>query len=105
MANYVLVFKGGSMPETEEETQRVMAAWGAWYTGLGEAVHDSGNPFGPSMSVANDGSTSEGAASGLTGYVILVADSLTAAAEMAKGCPVLAGGAGSIEIYETFQIM
>ncbi len=104
MANYVLVYRGGGMPETEEEQAAVTAAWGAWYAGLGAAVVDGGNPFGPSMSVAGDGSTSEGAASGLTGYSILTADGLEAAAEMAKGCPILASG-GSIEVYETFAVM
>jgi hypothetical protein len=47
---------------------------------------------------------SDGAASGLTGYSIPKADNLSAAAKMAKGCPILSGG-GSMEVYETFQAM
>jgi hypothetical protein len=35
VANYVLVFKGGGMAETEAEQQAVMAAWGEWYGKLG----------------------------------------------------------------------
>ena len=54
--------------------------------------------------VAPDGSISEGASSALTGYSILQADSLSSAAETAKGCPVLARG-GSVEVYETFKVM
>jgi hypothetical protein len=104
VANYVLVFKGGGMAETEAEQQAVMAAWGEWYGKLGQAVVDGGNPFGPSKSVASDGTVSDGAASGLTGYAILQADSLDAAAEMAKGCPILSSG-GSIEAYEVFEVM
>jgi hypothetical protein len=104
VANYVLVFKGGSMAETEAEQQAVMAAWGRWFGELGQAVVDGGNPFGPSASVAPDGKVSDGAASGLTGYTILQADSLAAASEMATGCPVLASG-GSIEVYEVFAVM
>jgi hypothetical protein len=104
MAKNVVVFKGGGMPQTEEETQQVMAAWGAWFGQLGEAVVDPGNPFGPSMSVGADGSVTEGAASSLTGYVILEAESVAAAAEMATSCPILASG-GSIEVYETFEVM
>jgi hypothetical protein len=104
VANYVLVFKGGSMAETEAEQQAVMAAWGRWFGELGQAVVDGGNPFGPSASVAPDGTVSDGAASGLTGYTILQADSLAAASEMAAGCPVLASG-GSIEVYEVFAVM
>jgi hypothetical protein len=35
---------------------------------------------------------------------VLSADSLTGAAELAKGCPILADGA-SVEVYETVPIM
>jgi hypothetical protein len=34
----------------------------------------------------------------------LQADSLDAAGEMAKGCPILSSG-GSIEAYEVFEVM
>jgi hypothetical protein len=39
-----------------------------------------------------------------SGYSILKAESLNAAAEMAKGCPVIKGGA-KITVYETFKAM
>lgn len=105
MANYVLVYKGGGgMAPTEEQRNAILAAWDTWYARLGQATVDGGNPFGASASVAADGTVSSGAASGLTGYTIVAADSLAAATEMAKGCPVLADG-GSVEVYETFQVM
>lgn len=105
MANYVLVYKGGGeMAPTEEQRNAILAAWGVWYGGLGPALVDGGNPFGASASVATDGTVSTGAASGLTGYTIVSADSLEAATDMAKGCPVLTDG-GSIEVYETFAVM
>ena len=81
-----------------------MAAWGVWYEGLGAAVVDAGNPFGPSASIAPNGSVAGGGASGLTGYTILSADSLDAAFAMAKGCPMLDGD-GTIEVYETVDVM
>jgi hypothetical protein len=105
MTNYVLVYRGGSgMPATEEEQQQVLAAWGTWYEKLGQALVDGGNPFGPSTSIAADGTVTEGAASGLTGYTILQADSLDAASRLGQDCPVLASG-GTVEVYETFQAM
>jgi hypothetical protein len=104
MTNYVLVYSGGSIPETEEERSAVMAAWGAWYGNLGQAVVDGGNPFGPSTSVASDGSITQGAPSALTGYTVISADSLDAATEHARSCPVLTSG-GRVDVYETFQIM
>jgi hypothetical protein len=104
MTNYVLVYSGGGMPETEEEGQRVMAAWGKWYDDLGEKVVDGGNPFGPSASVAADGTTSQGAPSNLSGYTIVSADNMDAATKLAKDCPILDGG-GRVDVYETFRIM
>jgi hypothetical protein len=104
MANYVMVYKGGGMPVSDEERDRVMAAWGAWLGGLGESMVDVGNPFGPSAEVSNGGTVSDGASSSLTGYSILSAETLNAATDLAKGCPVLARG-GSVEVYETFQVM
>ena len=103
MTNYVLLYKGGGMPATEEEQQQVMAAWGTWAEKVGQAMVDLGNPFGPSRSIAADGTVSDGG-SGMTGYSILQADSLDDAAELASSCPIIASG-GTIEVYETFQVM
>ncbi|MEO6397631.1 MAG: YciI family protein [Tepidiformaceae bacterium] len=104
MANYLLAYKGGGPPpESEEEGQRVMAAWMGWFGSLGEAVVDGGNPIGASMTVASDGSISDGN-SGISGYSVLKADSLDEAAKMAKGCPHLASG-GTVEVCETFEAM
>ena len=65
---------------------------------------DPGNPFGPSAVVSPNGAVAHGATSGLTGYTMIKADDLQSAAAKVKGCPILAGG-GSVEVYETFEIM
>jgi YCII-related domain len=104
MANYLLAYNGGSVPETDAEREAVMVAWTQWFGNLGQAVVDPGNPFGPSKAVGSDGSASDGAPSGLTGYSVVTADSLDAAAEIAKGCPVLTAG-GNVEVYETLDVM
>jgi cytochrome c556 len=105
MANYVLVYKGGGgMAEDEAARQQIMEAWGRWFGSLGESLVDGGNPFGSSAVVASNGSVSNSATSALTGYSIIKGDSLQAATEAAKGCPVLSSG-GSIEVYETFPVM
>jgi hypothetical protein len=104
MANYVLIYTGGTTPESEKEQKAQMDAWGAWFGGLGDAVVDPGNPFGPSASLAKDGGVSDGGASRLTGYSVVKADSLGSATTLAKDCPLLSNG-GAIEVYETFDIM
>jgi len=105
VAKYLLAYVGGGeMPSTPEAQYASVEAWGAWFGSIGAGVADPGNPFGPSTTVASSGSVTDGAASGLTGYTLLTADSLAAAVEHAKGCPLLSNG-GSIQVFETFNMM
>ncbi|HEX9122402.1 MAG TPA: hypothetical protein VF984_03455 [Actinomycetota bacterium] len=106
MADFVLLYTGGSMPETEEEQARVMQAWTDWFGTIGAGLKDGGNPFTPAArTVGSDGSVKDGAPGPLhSGYTIVQADSLDAATAIAKGSPVLQGG-GSITVYETFEAM
>ena len=76
MAKYLLLYEGGSMPETDAERDTVMKAWESWLGSLGGAVADAGNPFTPtSKRIKADGSISNGAGSA-TGYSVIEADSL-----------------------------
>jgi|SRR5436189_1211176 len=103
MAKYLLLYSGGRMPETEAEQATVMKAWDSWFQ-IGSALADGGNPFTQvSKKISSDGAVGDGAPSA-SGYSILEADSLDAAVGLAKGCPVLQGGA-SISVYETFEVM
>ena len=104
MAKYVYLYTGGGMAETPEAQQQVMQAWTAWFGELGEAILDGGNPFGASAAVQSDGSVSAGTPSKIGGYTLISADSLDAATALAKGCPVLHGGA-SVQVVETFEAM
>jgi len=105
MTNFVLVYTGGGMPESEEEQAAVMAAWGAWYGSMGEAIVDGGNPFGASKSVSGDGTVSDGPVSSppATGYTVISADSLDTAVSKVKDHPHLKYG-GQVSVYETFQM-
>jgi hypothetical protein len=104
MGRYLLLYEGGTMPETEEARAAAMQAWDQWFHQIGDAVVDAGNPFTPASNrIGPDGSIGSGAGAG-SGYSILEADSLATATDLAKGCPVLAGGA-SIAVYETFEAM
>ena len=103
MPNFVLAYRGGSVPETEADQQAAMEAWMGWFGSLGDAVVDGGAPFGGSMSRTGDGAPAEGADSALTGYSILTAGSLDDATELAAGCPVLAVG-GSVDVYESMPM-
>ena len=101
MANYLLVYHGGGVPESPEEGAKVMEAWTNWFTVLGDAVVDRGEPVARVRTVANNGSVSDGGINPSSGYSVIQADSFDAAISLAKGCPILNGGRGSIEVAET----
>lgn len=104
MAKYLFVYHGGSMPETPEEGEQVMAAWGQWFAEMGEAVIDGGNPVGQSQTVNSDGSvTADGGANPASGYSLIEASDDADAAAKAKGCPILNRG-GSVEVAEAFDM-
>jgi hypothetical protein len=104
MANFLLVFHGGSMPESQEEGAKVMQAWTDWFGVLGDKLVDAGNPVSNVRTIASDGSVTDGGTNPSSGYSVIKADSLDAAVALAKGCPVLLGGA-AVEVAETFEVM
>ena len=104
MANFLLLFRGGSMPEAPAEQAAVMDAWTAWFGKLGPALKDAGNPTSQGKTINPDGSVSGSGQAAASGYSIISADSLDEAVELAKGCPVLLGGA-SLDVCETFNVM
>lgn len=103
MAKYLLVYHGGGMPEGQEARDQVMAAWGTWFENLGPALADGGNPISQTRTVGADSLSDGGGANAATGYSLIQAESMEAAVNLAKGCPVLQGGA-TIEVAETFDM-
>ena len=106
MTDYVLIYSGGSMPESPADQHKVLQAWTDWYNELGAAVKDGGNPFSPNAKAVNpDGSVSDVPSDKMmSGYSILQAPSLYAATAMAQKCPVLSSG-GRVGVFETFSMV
>ncbi len=102
MPKFVFAYHGGKPPESPEEGEKVMAAWGAWFETLGPAVVDGGAPVGISKTVSAGGVADGGGSNPLSGYSIVNADNIDAAVEMAKGCPILDGG--SVEVAEAMDM-
>ena len=104
MTNYVLIYTAGTVPESDEEMNAVMAAWGAWYEKMGASIVDGGNPFGHAKHVGQDG-TGDGPVSTppAAGYTIISADSLDAAIDAVQDHPHISHG-GQVSVYETFQM-
>ncbi|MEM8696748.1 MAG: hypothetical protein AAGE05_12070 [Pseudomonadota bacterium] len=102
MPKYVFAYHGGKAPESPEEGETVMARWQAWFADMGDAVVDGGNPVGPSKTVSANDVADDGGANPLSGYSLVQADSIDAAVEIAKGCPVL--DHGTVEVAEAMEM-
>ena len=90
MSSYVLVFR---VPPNAKATPAEESAWGAWFQELGGAVSDFGHRVGQATTLGNE------SAQQLGGYVVIAADDMEHATQLAKGCPGLQNG-GSVEIGE-----
>ncbi|QFT82847.1 hypothetical protein FIU89_19655 [Roseovarius sp. THAF27] len=98
MPKYILAYHGGGRPETEEEGLKAMKAWESWLGGLGGKLIDPGNPVGMSKTVSTEGIADNGGSNPLSGYSIVEAADDAEACEIARGCPILDGGKGSVEV-------
>lgn len=99
MTDYAIVYHAATkMPSSPEEGAANRAQWETWLKDLGDAVVNPGTPFGKSHIVSSDGSVSEAAGTGLTGFSVVKADNEAAAIEIAKQCPYLM--MGNVEVAE-----
>lgn len=107
MKEYLFLLRGGKpmTSKTEEENKADMQAWGAYMGGLmqngsmvgGLPLVSGGKTVSPA-SVTDEPVTS--AEEGIVGgYLIIKAESLDAATEIAKSCPHLSNE-GNIEVRE-----
>ena len=103
MAQFMFAYHGGSAPETPEEGEKVMAQWMSWMNGIGDAFVNKGNPVGMSKTVSADGVADDGGSNPLSGFGIVEADSIDAAVEMAKGCPIILDG-GTVEVAQIHEM-
>ena len=102
MAKFVVIYSGGmGMAASEEEQQKIMAEWGAWYGKLGDSVVDGGAPFGASKHFTAVGAGGDGPLGDTpaTGYTVISADSLDAAAAACQDHPHLNHG-GQVQVFE-----
>lgn len=104
MPQFIFAYHGGKAPETPEEQEMEMAAWMAWFEAMGEAVVIPGNPVGKSKTVTASGVTDDGGANPIAGYTVVQAESIEEACDMAKGCPSVNDGTGSIEVAEIIEM-
>ena len=102
MAKFLLITRGGTMPDSPQEGARVMQAWTDWFTTIGGSIVDPGNPISQVRVVAADGSARPGDTGSVTGYTVVEAADMDAAVALAKGAPL--DGDMSIEVGETARM-
>ena len=101
---YVLLVYG-PMAENEAERAAGMVEMADWYGRLGPALVDPGSPLTGAVKTVSQNGVKDGAiGSQATGFNIVEAASLSAATEIAKGCPLLKAGR-QIVVYEAFSAM
>lgn len=104
MTQFIFAYHGGKSPETPEEGQKVMAAWGAWFEQLGAAIVQPGAPVGMSKTVTAAGVADDGGANPVSGYSVVTAADIDEATAMAKNCPMVVDGSGSVEVAELMEM-
>lgn len=104
MAQFILAYHGGNTDLTPEDIKKGMAAWGAWFGQLGDAIVQPGAPASVAKTVSASSVTDGGGSNPITGYSVINAPDMDAAVEMAKGCPVLANGTGTVEVAELVEM-
>jgi hypothetical protein len=94
---YMFAFRGqvGRQLSAEDE-----ARWPAWFEQIKDSIADFGNRVGQARLVGAGGEN--GRSDVLSGYIVINADSLDAAATLAGDCPALEQG-GSVEVGELVE--
>jgi len=100
MSNYLLAFRGRVEAEEAPAQEEV---WSKWFRDLGPAIVDYGHRVGRFCMVGSQGVVTEtGGVDPLTGYIVVKAEDLKSAVELANGCPILRAR-GHVEVGETFD--
>ena|SRR5579885_1192125 len=104
MSEFTFLFRGRKYGSSPEDKQRHMEKWHAWFKDLNakSVIKNAGNPL------RNEGSVVQGKKKLVTdgpyaekdvvgGFIVIEAESLAEATEIAKGCPILEIG-GAVEV-------
>jgi len=111
MADFLYVFRGSDGSRSPQQQAEQMKKWGAWIKGLSEKGYmKSGEPL------ERGGKTIRGARKNVTdgpyaeakdlvgGFLLVSAQNLETATELAKGCPVFEDQDGSVEVRPIMKI-
>ncbi|MDQ2719921.1 MAG: YciI family protein [Bacteroidota bacterium] len=109
MKEFVLIFRTATSPDfkpSEEQSRQMMTSWMSWMNGIAaqDKLASNGSRLGftdakvvkPGNVVTNGPFTE--IKEFINGYIIVKTKSVDEAVEIAKECPMVKGGGGSVEI-------
>jgi len=110
MKEFVMIFRSNPQMEGQasaDEMQRMVNSWQNWMGSMAaqNKLVSSGNRLGyDGRSVKPGNLVTNGPyveiAEMVGGYIVVRAESIDEAAEMAKGCPMIIGGVGVVEVRD-----
>ena len=113
MNEFVLIFRSDFQLEVKfspDEMQAIMQQWQTWMGGMASQgkLASSGNRLGGDGKTVRPGNLITNGPYAeikemLTGYIIVNADTIDEAAEIAKGCPILLVG-GNVEVRDVIPM-
>jgi hypothetical protein len=112
MSKYMYLFRGDANAGlSPQQMQEHMQRWGAWIQKLsatgnfvaGDPLEASGRTVRGKRKAITDGPFAE-AKDLVGGYLIVNAESLEQATELAHGCPILESDAGTVEVRALRQM-
>ncbi|PJZ57223.1 YciI family protein [Leptospira barantonii] len=81
----------------EKPTQEIMEAWGNWFTQIKERIVDAGGHFSIGREITRNGTIQLSLdLNSITGYIIVNAENIDQAEEIARNCPIIT----SLKVFE-----
>jgi hypothetical protein len=99
MGKYVYIYYAGKDTDAGDN-----AAWMTWFGELGDKLVDGGNPFNEGGQAVHQGGVMAVTDKPVTGYSIINAESMDAAVELTKGCPLVDSKDGAVCVYEALPM-
>ena len=102
MSEFVFLFRGRERMSSAEQQQKTLEKWGAWMSELNQRDLMT-NPGLPLQDAAKhiagaDGAVHDGPFAEIkdlvNGFIVVTANDIDAACEIAKGCPIFEQGGG-----------
>lgn len=114
MKEFVLIFRSDYLPEVKfspDEMQSMMKHWENWMGGIAaqNKLASSGNRLGSEGKSVKPGNVVTNGPYAeikeiISGFIVIRAGSIDEAAEIAKGCPLVVGGGGHVEVRDVIPM-